>query len=625
MSSTFSGIELGKRSLIAHNTAMQTVGHNLSNASTEGYSRQRVEMKPVDPLYDPGLNREARPGQVGQGVGVASIRRVRDELLQGRIVSQTNEKGYWEARDKYILMVEEVYNEPEDISVRSMMDKFWDSWQELSLHPDQLSARQAVVKRSETLMDGIHTRFNSLTSIREMLDDDVKVTVGEVNTFLKDIGKLNEQILKVEAMGDNPNDLYDQRDLLVEKLSSLVQIEVENRDPDEFQIHTGGYHLIQGRSISPLALEPDPQNEGYHRVVRADNGEDAYLPGGKLGALVELRDVDVKEQIQNLDLMTVNFIDLVNEIHGEGYGMGGQTQNQFFSEYPFVNNLAGNYDSTGDGEYDSTYIFRMTGSNTLKANDHIGLEGNIILNGPEENIEIPYFPTDTVGDLVHRINHSGAEVVARLDRQGFLEVKALPAADPGNPDFVIRYMEDSGEFLTGYAGLLEGSGPDNAYNYNQANGVLSIRGGGTDYAVAPLSHPSGWIEVNRNIVKDPGLIAAGFGVSGRPAEAGDGTAAVEIASLRNHPILIGREKSFDDYFADAVAEVGLKGEVAQISLETQDAIMKDLTDLRDSISGVNIDEELSNMIKFQHGYNAAARFISNVNEMLDTIINRLGV
>jgi len=173
--------------------------------------------------------------------------------------------------------------------------------------------------------------------------------------------------------------------------------------------------------------------------------------------------------------------------------------------------------------------------------------------------------------------------------------------------------------------LLVENGPAGAYSWERADAILSLQGGGVEYAVAPLAHPSGWIEVNPILSNDPGSIAAGFGENGRPAQAGDGRAALAIAGLRNTPVMVGRLSSFDEYFAEVVADIGLRGEVAQRSLETENLIMKELEDMRASISGVNIDEELSLMIKFQHGYSAASRFISEVNDMLDTIINRMGV
>ena len=129
MGSTFSGIELGKRSIMANTDAITTAGHNISNANTEGYSRQRVQLKEFDPLYKPDLERPERPGMIGQGIDVNSVKRIRDELLDQRIVAQANQESYWQTRSDYYNMIEQVYNEPDDISIRSNMDQFWTSWQ----------------------------------------------------------------------------------------------------------------------------------------------------------------------------------------------------------------------------------------------------------------------------------------------------------------------------------------------------------------------------------------------------------------------------------------------------------------------------------------------------------------
>jgi flagellar hook-associated protein 1 FlgK len=292
-----------------------------------------------------------------------------------------------------------------------------------------------------------------------------------------------------------------------------------------------------------------------------------------------------------------------------------------------VANANGNYDRNGDGEFDATYLFRINGSNRLDPQQQVGIAGTMTLSGRGEPVEIDYAPTDTVEDIVKRINASGSEVVARFDRLSRLTLKGTAAEGIENPDFVIRGVEDSGQFLTGYAGILEASGAEGAYSWEQADAVLALRGGedGAAYAVAPLSHPSGWIEINREVKAEPNSIATGFGENGRPANPGDGSAALAVAALRDRDVMVGKLKSFDEYFASAVARIGLKGESAQRALQTEEAIMKDLSDMRESISGVNIDEELANMIKFQHGYAAASRFITTVDEMLDTIINRMGV
>lgn len=623
--STFSGIEMGKRSLFAHNTAIETAGHNLSNSSTEGYSRQRVELKATDPLYRPDLSRAETPGQLGQGVSVQSVQRIRDELLDQRIVAQTNNSGYWETRDNYVLMMEQVYNEPADTSVRSQMDRFWDSWEELSVYPESSSARQAVLSRGETLVDSIHQQYKGLQGIRDMVNGDIEAVTLQVNDIAKQIASLNEEIVKVKAMGDSPNDLMDSRDVLTEKLSKLINITVDQRDPDEYVIHTAGYELVQGKSFRTFTLESGMENDGYSDVVWADSGNPASFTGGKLGALLELRDVDIRDEIRSVDTMAMSFVDLVNDIHRDGTGTNGKTGVDFFVEQAFIDNVAGNYDRNGDGAYDSSYIYRVTGANVLSAREQIGLEGNLTLSGADGNVTVPYHSTDMVADVVARINNSGSEVVASLDRDGRLVLKGTTSQDKQNPDFVIRHMEDSGHFLAGYAGILGGSGEAGAYGWDRADAVTSLAGGKLQYAVSPIAHPSGWMEVNGEIKRDVSTIAAGFADKDGTVNPGDNRAAVAIAAVRNSAVMVGDTRTFDDYFADAVTNIGLKGEKAQRSLDTQVAIMKQLTEMRDAISGVNVDEELSDIIKFQHGYNAAAKFISTVNEMLDTVINKMGV
>jgi len=622
--STFAGIELGKRGLMAHNQGLSTIGHNLTNSATEGYSRQRVELGTVEPLYAPQLNREETPGQIGQGVMTVRIERMRDELLDQRIVAQASGLGYWDSRDKYMALLEQVHNEPTEVSTRTQMDRFWDAWQELSLHPSELAPREAVVQRGRTLIDSIHEQYSQLSMTRNMVQDDIEITTSQANDLAKQIASLNAEILKSEAMGDNPNDLYDRRDLVVEKLAAIVPITVDRRDPDEFMVHIDGHILVQGKLSRGFELSSGAESGGYPRVLWGDTKSEAFFRSGTLGAMLEMRDVDIKEEIASLDTMTLTFTDLVNEVHRSAYGLNGKTGVDFFTELPSVNNIAGNYDRDGDGAYDHSYVYRMTGGNALNAQEQIGLSGTMRLSGPEGLVDVEYRPTDTVGDLVRRVNDSGADVTARLTATGTLQLRAKTSSDGESPDFVIRHVEDSGEFLAGYSGILSGSGTERAYVWEKPDAVADLRSG-VDYAVAPLAHPSGWIEVSSAVTKDLTSVASGFGSNGRPAEAGDGSAAIAIARLRTAPVMVGSQKTFDDYFADAVASVGLKGERAERMSETQSRIAKNLTDTRQSISGVNVDEELSNMIKFQHGYAAAAKFIAQMDEMLDTIINRMGV
>ncbi|MCH5291791.1 MAG: flagellar hook-associated protein FlgK [Treponema sp.] len=623
MANSFAGIEIGKRSLMANSTQISTAGHNISNAGTEGYSRQRVQVQAFEPLYRPDLERAEVAGQIGQGTETQSIMRVRDELLDTRIVAQTSDETYWETREKYYMQIEQIYNEPDAISVRSNMDKFWESWQELSVYPESDAARIAVVTRADSLANSIQQQFKSLRGIANQINGDIEATVKQVNDYSRQIAALNHEIVRSKAMGDSPNDLMDRRDLLVEKLSGLINVTVVSTDPDEYMVHTDGQVLVQGSHARQIDIEPQINNNGYARLSWHDTRIEAVFTGGTLGALVELRDKDIRDEIQSLNTVTINFADLVNDVHRSAIGKNNVTGLDFFTQHPFVENVNGNYDRNGDGVADSSYIFRFTGTNALSMQEQTGLSGTMVFNGPNGNVSVPYYPTDTVEDVINRINDSNGEVKAYLDRNNSLVLKATTSLSVSDPDFVIRHVEDSGMFLTGYAGVLAASGEVGAYDWEQADAVSALAG--ARFAVSPVLNPAEYVQVNDLIHNDIQSVAAAFAGAQGFAENGDARAAVEIAAIRNTKVMIGGRRTFDDYFADTVTKVGLKGEQAENQLLSQRAIMQDLRDLRDSISGVNIDEELADIIKFQHGYNAAAKFVTVQDELLETLINRMGV
>lgn len=608
---------------MAHTDAITTAGHNISNANTEGYSRQRVQLKEFDPLYKPDLERAERAGMIGQGMDSQSINRVRDELLDQRITEQQHSESYWETRSKYYTMIEQIYNEPDDVSIRSNMDKFWEGWQELSVHPESQAARQAVVTRGESLADSIKTKWEALMGVGNLINGDIEATVKQVNDYTRQIAALNAEIVRSRGMGDNPNDLLDRRDLLVDKLSKIINITSDRRDSDEFMVHLDGHVLVQGGIARGFELETVVDNNGYDKLVWKDTGNNAVIKGGTLGALIELRDVDIRSEVQSLNTMTMNFSDLVNDIHRNGYGTNNVTGLDFFTQHSFVENVNGNYDRDGDGTLDHSYIFRFTGTTKLNPQEQIGLEGVMTLSGPGGNVQVAYHPTDTVETVINRINDSNGEVKAYLDRNNNLVLKGTTASAVENPDFVIRHVEDSGFFLTGYTGILQASGAAGAYDYAQADAVQALAG--AQFAVSPVLNPAGYIEVNQALKNDVMSVAAAYKDNSGNVNAGDGRAAVEIAAIRNTKVMIGHERTFDDYFADSVTNVGLKGEQAENMHLSHSAVMEDLRSLRDSISGVNIDEELADIIKFQHGYNAAAKFVTVWDSLLDTIINRLGV
>jgi flagellar hook-associated protein 1 FlgK len=616
--STFSGIELGKKGLVTHQAAIQVTGHNVSNAETDGYSRQKVTLEIFDPLYIPGLTRENTPGQIGQGVQVEKILRARDMLLEDRILSEKNGLSYWKSLSDWIYQVELIHNEPTDQSIMHTLDKFWAAWQDLANNPEEIGTREAVREYGWALARHIQYNFQALKSLRNNIEQAVRMRVEEINGLARQIAKLNEQILRVEATGDNPNDLWDKRDLLVEKLSGYVDIQVGRSDQDEFMVFIGGKHLVQGKHFEQLVAVPNPDNEGYSDIRWAVDRSPLKLLSGELKAHLDARDVELRYQIDSLDRFAASLMDLVNSTHRRGFGLNLRTGLDFFEENPISPNPFGEYDFNRDGFADGTAIYRIRGERGLDPEDVIGLGGTIRLG---EGIEVPYVETDTVVEVLTRVNDAGADVRMYLDGDGSLVVRS------DTPELAIAHLEDSGDFLVQYAGVLRGSGEQGAFDRGELDMVRQIS---EDFMVTPFTHPASWIRLDEQVANEVESIAAatgtdtdGDGVPDLSMGAGNGDNALGIASLRFLRVMIGGSETLNEFYGALIAGTGLRGETAESENLNRDLIVENLENLRHSISGVNIDEELVNLVKFQHGYAAAARFVSKVDEMLDLLINRM--
>ena len=314
MSSTFMGLEIGRRGLLSHQQALHVTGHNISNAENREYSRQRVIITSADPLYLPALNRSNTPGNMGQGASVSTVERIRDEFIDDRMVVETDVMGFWQTRNNFIRQVEQVYNEPSDNSLRSRLDQLWQSWEELSRHPEQRATREVVREKAANLSNEVQNVYRQLYDLQLNANRQVDARVNEVNMYARSIRDLNERIVKSEALGDNPNDLRDRRDALVEKLAQIVNISVGRSDRDEVMIYIAGENLVQGEVFRPLKAVADPDNHGFFRVVWEDTGTGLTLQGGSLTGLIDARDNILRQNINDINSFSINLADLTNEV-----------------------------------------------------------------------------------------------------------------------------------------------------------------------------------------------------------------------------------------------------------------------------------------------------------------------
>lgn len=225
MSSTFMGLETSKRGLTAQQTALYTVGHNISNANTIGYTRQRVNLVATDGFPSPGMNSPKMAGHLGTGVTSDSVQRIRDSFIDTQYRQESTNLGYWSAKAKEVSQLEDIFSEPSEYGLNKSFDDFYQALQTLSTNPSNAAARQVVAEKGVHLADSFNYINKQLTQVQTNLKNNIRVETKNVNSLLTQIASLNKQISTLEPNGYLPNDLYDQRDNLLDSLSEYFKIE----------------------------------------------------------------------------------------------------------------------------------------------------------------------------------------------------------------------------------------------------------------------------------------------------------------------------------------------------------------------------------------------------------------
>jgi len=298
MVSTFHGLETGKRALSVGQASIATTGHNIANANTKGYSRQQVNQS-TSPSLDVWTN-STNPGQLGSGVSIDSITRVRDRFLDQQYRDQSATLADAQTRQASFDRLESIVNEPSDSGLNSAMDQLRNAWQDLSNNPDSASAQAVVKERAQTFVETAQAMDSSMENMKLDLDQQKAAAVTEANDYLKQIASLNESIVRG---GNQSNDLKDQRDVLVEKLSALAPIKVDAQA-------NGSYTI----SLKQPDGEPDIKMvEG--NTVTEEITDGTEVTGGKIAGLIDAK-AKVEENQDNLNAVATGFAKANNETEG---------------------------------------------------------------------------------------------------------------------------------------------------------------------------------------------------------------------------------------------------------------------------------------------------------------------
>lgn len=516
MTSTFHGIETARRSLFTQLAALNTTGHNIANANTAGYSRQVVKMQASIPIEVPGLTHSAVPGQLGTGVEFSAISRIREGFLDDQFRNENKSLGSWTIQQDTLEKLEKVFNEPSDAGLRTVIDKFWSSWSDLSKNPENTDVRIVVKENANALVDAFQQTSKGLSDLSGDLTQNIAVNSDQINTLTSQIKDLNSEIQRIEGVGDDANDLRDQRDLLTDQLSKIVNIAVQD-SPQGYTITMGKTTLVSGGTATSTSSES---------LESAMSSGD--LTSGEVYGMLISRDKFVKSYVSELDKI--------------------------------ANTLA-------------------TGKVTVTIPAGSVLPEGTVLNG---------------------VTYSGAartltsDLTVQVDGLNGLHKLGYTFGTPSTAD----------DFFT------------------------SSNGG-------PITASS--IQVNQKILNDANQIATSMRTvtqgSTETVVKGNNTLALLISQLKdssyafnsnaNPPTTIS--STVDDYFRSVVGQLGVQSQEATRQATNATALTDQVDSRRQSVSGVSLDEEMSNMIMFQHAYGAAARLMTTFDQNLDKIINGMGV
>ena len=303
--STFFGLQTSLRGLIAQQQAIDVTGHNIANANTPGYSRQEAQLQPAAPFVVPANSSLTGAGaQLGSGVDVASIRRIRDQFLDIQYRAQSSSLGDTSTRADSLDQVELAFGEPSDNGLSAQLGKFWSAWSDVANAPENAGARTALVTNAQTLASTFKTISDQLSTVAQQAQaqyNGITGPSGDVAAAAKELAGLNTSIKDAVFRGQQPNDLMDRRDQLLDQLSGLAQTSVTDLGDGSVKVDFGGVTLVDPSTAAGC---------NWPQTLSA-------TPGGKLGALASLASPTGQPltYLSQLDAVAADLVSKVNALH----------------------------------------------------------------------------------------------------------------------------------------------------------------------------------------------------------------------------------------------------------------------------------------------------------------------
>ncbi|GAB4274107.1 MAG: hypothetical protein Kow0029_14270 [Candidatus Rifleibacteriota bacterium] len=665
MTGSFFGLQIGKTGIFTQRKAMDVTSHNIANANTEGYSRQRAVIEAARPYMITSLNTPVEAQQIGTGSTVAKIEQFRDEFIDAKITKENSTLNWNTTADSLLKQIEAILNEPGSATLRDQMDRYWSAWETLSTDASNTALRRNLLEETTTLIESFKEIDNQLRYLKGTpsycaqgsIENQVQDTVKEINNLANLIGSLNEQIGRSETNVNVANDLRDQRQLALEKLSALVNVDAYYNENGKLTVNVGVHTLVQDvhvKELNVVVKDGESASGIAGSAVYPELSDNADVATASLQYTAEQRNITlVVSQLakENRQYSFLTFHPLNGPLADFGVTSGSFMVNgrEFYID-------ADNTDMNG--------LAKMLDEANLNVHAFINESGQLELHSTHTGKDYEITSSDGTSNLITvlnlqtdqkaqdaRFNFGGQEFTSSKNTiTDAIEGVTLYLKDVGVANLDLRPIVTSGT-LKGLLEVRDGT-IDSVLNdlnklaYTLATETNQIHrnGYGLDgvtgrnffssfTSVDPYNQYKDYIQsmaIDSEIEANVERIAAAGGTIEHPTDRlrtyngdGDGSVAIEISQLKFKSFFNEGKSNFNDFYNEMITGVATTSERYARKAEYSNSLMTQLDAKRAELSGVSLDEELANLIKYQHAYNAAAKVITTVDEMLDKIINQM--
>jgi len=629
MSSIFS---IGLSGLNAAQAGLATTQHNIANANTPGYSMQQIVQSANTAQY-------TGSGYIGEGTNVITVKRVYNDFLNTQILQGQTQASQLSTYQTQVTQIDNMLADP-NAGLSPALQGFFNSANTVANSPNSVPARQTLLSSAQSLAARFQSLNQQLTDINNSLNSQIGTSVTTVNSLAQQIATLNQNIVLAQGTGQPPNDLLDQRDQLISQLNQQIQSTVVKQTDGSYNVFVGnGQPLVVGNQAFGLKAVPSLTDPTRSEVAYTANGitiplQQIGVQGGVLGGLLAFRDQSLVPAQNQLGLVAIGIASAVNQQNQLGQDLNGVMGGNIFSvSTPLVNNSSSN---AGNAVVAAsiTNANALTASNyTLTANGG----GSYTLTRLSDNTvtNLASLPQTVDGFTVSL--SSGAAVAGdsfliRPTVNGAQNISVV-ISDPAKIAAAAPILASASLNNTGSAIISNGSvNPPAPANANLQTPVSITFTSPTTFTVTgavpavvgAVTYTSGQnISYNGWTAQISGTPAAGdvFNIAPNVNGKGDNRNALLMAGLQTQHTLSGGTTSFQGAYDQLVAQVGSTTSAMTQSSTAQTTMVNQLLQTQQSVSGVNLDEEAANLMRYQRAYQAAGKAIQVANTMFDTLLN----